>query len=52
MISDGETYLDYGVYAVPEAFFLLPALEVDAKYIGELSEPDLRERLDAIEVPS
>lgn len=52
VIDDGETYLDYGVYGVPEAFFLLPGLDVDAKYIGELSEADLRERLDAIELPS
>jgi len=52
VINDGETYLDYGVYAVPEAFFLVPGLEVDAKYIGELTEDDFRERLDAIGTPS
>ncbi|MBT5773478.1 MAG: TlpA family protein disulfide reductase [Dehalococcoidia bacterium] len=52
VIDDGETYLDYGVYAVPEAFFLLPGLEVNAKYIGELSEDAFRERLAEIEPPS
>lgn len=50
--DDDDTYLDYGVYRVPEAFFLLPGLDVDAKYIGEFTEADLRERLDAIEQPS
>jgi len=50
--DDDSTYLDYGVYAVPEAFFLLPKLEVDAKYIGELTENAFRERLEAIDVPS
>ena len=44
----GAVYVDYGVYGLPEAFFLRPGLEVDQKYIGELTEPVLRERLDAI----
>ncbi len=52
VIDDGETYLDYGVYGVPEAFFLLPGLDVEAKYIGELSEDAFRERLAKIEAPS
>ena len=50
--DDDSTYLDYGVYRIPEAFFLLPGLEVDAKFIGELTENDLRERLEEIEQPS
>lgn len=50
--GDAQTYLDYGVYAVPEAFFLRPGLEVDAKYIGELSEEAFRERLEEIEAQS
>lgn len=44
----GSVYVDYGVYGLPEAFFLRPGLEVDQKYIGELTETVLRERLDAI----
>jgi thiol-disulfide isomerase/thioredoxin len=52
VIDDGETYLDYGVYAVPEAFFLKPGLKVDAKFIGALTKDNFRERLDAIEAPS
>jgi peroxiredoxin len=44
----GAVYVDYGVYGLPEAFFLRPGLEVDQKYIGELTEAVLRERLDAI----
>lgn len=44
----GTVYVDYGVYGLPEAFFLRPGLEVDQKYIGELTETVLRERLDAI----
>jgi len=52
VIGDDETYLDYGVYGLPEAFFLRPALEVDAKYIGALTEEDFRERLEALEPPS
>ena len=52
VINDGETYLDYGVYGLPEAFFLRTGLAVDAKYIGELTENDFRERLDGIETSS
>jgi thiol-disulfide isomerase/thioredoxin len=39
VIDDGETYLDYGVYAVPEAFFLKLDLEVDAKFIDAIEAP-------------
>ena len=52
VINDGETYLDYGVYGLPEAFFLRPGLQVDAKFIGALTEDDFRERLEQIEAPS
>ena len=48
VIDDGATYLDYGVYGLPEAFFLRPGLELDQKYIGALTEEPLRERLAAI----
>jgi cytochrome c biogenesis protein CcmG/thiol:disulfide interchange protein DsbE len=45
---DGTTYLDYGVYGVPEAFFLRPGLELEQKYIGPLAEEPFREHLEAI----
>ena len=43
---EGAVYLDYGVYGVPESFFLAPGLEVDAKFLGKLTEESLREQLD------
>lgn len=52
VFDDGETYLDYGVYGLPEAFFLRPGLTVDAKYIGALVEDDFRQRLDLLLAPS
>ena len=48
VIDEGNTYIDYGVYALPEAFFLSKNLKIDAKYIGSLSEDQLRGRLDKI----
>jgi len=48
VIDEGATYIDYGVYALPEAFFLKKNLKIDAKYIGALSEKQLRIRLDQI----
>lgn len=43
-------YLRYGVYGLPEAFFLEPGLRVREKYIGALTEPVLRAKLDALGV--
>lgn len=43
--AEGTVYLEYGVYGMPESFFLKPGLVVQEKYLGELSEPILRERL-------
>lgn len=48
VIDDGTTYLDYGVYGLPEAFFLRPGLQVDQKFIGALTEVPFRKRLEAI----
>lgn len=45
---DGAVYLDYGVYGVPESFFLTSGLEVDTKFLGELTEESLRDQLDRI----
>lgn len=46
--KEGAVYLDYGVYGLPESFFLKPGLEVHQKFLGEFTEQDLRDRLDAI----
>jgi peroxiredoxin len=47
--TEGSVYLDYGVYGLPESFFLKPGLEVHQKYLGEFTEADLRARLEAID---
>lgn len=39
-------YLDYGVSALPAAFFLDPGLHVRTRYNGPLDEPTLRGLLD------
>lgn len=44
----GDVYLEYGVYGLPEAFFLRPGLQVEEKYIGELTAEVLREQLARI----
>ena len=46
---EGAVYLDYGVYGLPESFFLKPGLLVHAKYLGEFDETVLRQRLEAID---
>ncbi len=46
---EGSVYLQYGVYGMPESFFIRPGLEVQEKYLGELSEDVLRDRLDRID---
>lgn len=48
VFDDGKTGLDYGVYGLPEAFFLRPGLGLEQKYVGELTEAPFREQLDAI----
>ena len=42
----GKTYLAYGVQTLPTAFVLRPGLETDRKFVGALSEAQLRELLD------
>lgn len=49
---DGSVYLEYGVYGLPESFFLKPGLVVHEKYLGEFDEATLRQRLAAIDVTS
>ena len=42
----GKTYLSFGVQQLPTAFFLKKGLESDRKFIGQLTESQLRELLD------
>jgi hypothetical protein len=42
----GKTYLAYGVQTLPTAFVLRPGLQTDRKFIGALTEAQLREMLD------
>lgn len=46
--GDGEAYLQYGVYGIPETFFIAPGLQITDKYLGALTESVLRERLDRL----
>ena len=43
--DSGSVYLEYGVYGLPEAFFLRPGLVVRQKFIGELTEQEFRAML-------
>lgn len=43
--DSGSVYLEYGVYGLPEAFFLRPGLVVSQKFIGELNEQEFRAML-------
>ena len=47
LIGDDSVYLEYGVYGLPEAFFVRPGMALDAKFIGELTEPEFRAMLAA-----
>lgn len=49
---EGSVYLEYGVYGMPESFFIEPGLSIREKYLGELTETVLRERLGGIESPT
>lgn len=42
----GKTYLSYGVQQLPTALFLKKGLEQDRRFIGALTEAQLRELLD------
>jgi peroxiredoxin len=45
VMDSRDIYLAYGVYGLPEAFFVRPGLLVNRKFIGELTEPVFREML-------
>jgi peroxiredoxin len=51
VIDENDVYLQYGVYGLPEAFFLRPGLNVSRKFIGELTEPEFREMLAELVKP-
>jgi len=44
----GHVSLDYGVYGVPETFFVDRKGRVRAKHVGSLTEEILRQRLDSL----
>lgn len=48
--TEGGVYLDYGVQALPTAFFIAPGGRIHARYDGQLTEEALRALLE--EVPT
>lgn len=46
--TKGSVYLDWGVEAVAESFFLRSDRTVASRFLGGLKESDLRSRLDAL----
>ncbi len=44
----GTVYLYFCVYCLPESFFLRPGLTLQQKFVGELTETELRSMLDAL----
>lgn len=45
---ENKVYLDFGVETLPMAFIVRPGLEIERKYIGQLTEADLRTMLDGV----
>lgn len=45
---DGRTAIDYGVFGIPETFFIDGAGVVRARQVGALTEADLRGQIEAI----
>lgn len=50
--TEGKVYLEYGVSALPTAFFVRPGQQMYARYDGLLEERNLRELLDEARVPA
>ncbi|MFA7248812.1 MAG: TlpA disulfide reductase family protein [Dehalococcoidia bacterium] len=46
--ANGRVYVDYGVEALPDSYFLEPGLRARIRYQGALTEPTLRELLDEL----
>ncbi len=49
--TEGRVYVDYGVDALPDSYFLDPGLRARTRYRGALTEATLRELLDALARP-
>lgn len=49
--DDGAVYLEYGVYGLPESFFLKPGLVAERKFLGALELDALRVMLDELTNP-
>lgn len=45
---DGRTAVDYGVFGIPETFFVDRTGVVRSRQVGALTEPDLRRQIEAI----
>jgi len=46
--TEGRVYVDYGVSALPDSYFLEPGLRARARYQGAISEGTLRQLLDEL----
>ena len=49
--AEGRVYVDYGVAALPDAYFLEPGLRARTRYQGALTEQTLRQLLDELARP-
>lgn len=49
--TEGRVYVDYGVDALPDSYFLDPGLRARSRYQGALTEATLRELLDELARP-
>ena len=45
---DGRTAIDYGVFGIPETFFIDRAGVVRSRQVGALTEADLRRQIEAV----
>lgn len=45
---DGRTAIDYGVFGIPETFFIDSAGTVRSQHVGALTESDLRKQIEAM----
>ena len=43
---DGSIALDYGLFGVPETFFISPEGQITSKYIGPISDAELDRRIE------
>ena len=49
--AEGHVYVDYGVDALPDSYFMEPGLRARTRYQGALTEATLRELLDELARP-